>query len=167
MFWLAVFGLGGRTDGFYDLAMTLNGKAEGLKVLTGLVAALPIGVLIHQMSVLIKNWVVASYFKVFSDFPDYMHALSSQKMLDTHKYCLEKISNLNSYYYVRFDNGFLAPFFAWLVVKVLIGLEINMYLQSTATSIAVVMLAYLPRIYREMIVYDNVLRQQGDTTSAP
>ncbi|WBE25076.1 hypothetical protein [Denitrificimonas caeni] len=37
--------------------------------LGGLLTALPIGILIHQLSVLIKNWFMTYISDVFSDFP--------------------------------------------------------------------------------------------------
>ena len=166
MFWLAVFGIGGRTDGFHDLAITLYREVENLKILAGIATALPIGVLIHQFSVLIKNWLTGKLFKELSDYPypENIVQLSCENKPDTHKYCLDKISNLNSFYYVRFDNGLLAPFFAWLVVGVLIGLEVKLYLLLTAALIAFVTLIYLPRIYCEMKFYRNVL---GGTNNIP
>lgn len=78
--------------------------------LGGLLTALPIGVLIHQLSVLIKNWFMTSLSDVFSDFPKqyYLESLDGPNSKKA-EYILERISNLNSFYYVRFDNGLLAP----------------------------------------------------------
>lgn len=162
MFWLAIFAIGGRTDSFYDLAKTLYEEAENLKILVGIAAALPIGVLIHQFSVLTKNWLIGSYFEEFSDFPS-SNFLQDDSELG--QYCRERVSNLNSFYYVRFDNGLLAPLFAWFVVDVLIGLRVESYLLIFAGVIALVTLAYIPRIRDEMKFYQRMAENSPDPSS--
>jgi len=156
MFWLAIFGIGGPTEGFNELAKTLYREADSFKVLAGLVVALPIGVLIHQFSVLIKNWIVGQRFRSFSDYPEDIDFSDNSELK---KYYLDKISNLNSFYYVRFDNGFLAPLFAWVVIGGLVDVEVACYLILTAIAIAFVTLIYIPRIYCEIKFYRNELRE--------
>ncbi|WP_435106906.1 hypothetical protein, partial [Arhodomonas sp. AD133] len=98
MFWVAIFGIGGRTEGFSDLAKLLYSEAENFRILAGVVVALPIGVLIHQLSVLIKNWVVGRCCKSFSDFPQRTELSDNSEIK---KYCLSKISSLNSFSWMR------------------------------------------------------------------
>tara|TARA_Y100001001_G_scaffold143649_1_gene149145 strand:+ start:1363 stop:1857 length:495 start_codon:yes stop_codon:yes gene_type:complete len=154
MFWLAIFGVGGPTEGFNELAKTLYREADNFKVLAGLVVALPIGVLIHQFSVLIKNWIVGQCFSSFSDYPEHIDFSENPEIK---KYYLDKISNLNSFYYVRFDNGFLAPLFAWIVIDGLVDVEVACYLILTAIAIAFVTLIYIPRIHCEIKFFRNKL----------
>lgn len=161
MFWLAIFGIGGPTDGFNDLAKTLYREADSFKLLAGLVVALPIGVLIHQFSVLIKNWVVGQRFTSFSDYPENIDFSANPELK---KYCLDKISNLNSFYYVRFDNGFLAPLFAWIVISGLVEVEVACYLILTAIVIAFFTLIYIPRIHCEIKFLKNKL---GESEPVP
>lgn len=159
MFWLAIFGIGGPTEGFNDLAKTLYREADSFKVLAGLVVALPIGVLIHQFSVLIKNWIVGQRFASFNDYPKNIDFSSEPELK---KYYLDKISNLNSFYYVRFDNGFLAPLFAWIVIGPLVKVEIACYLIVTALVIAFVTLVYIPRIQCEIKFFESKLAEKKD-----
>ncbi|MCG5498645.1 hypothetical protein [Ectothiorhodospira variabilis] len=158
MLWLVVFGVGGRTEGFPDLVKTLYGEAENVKILAGVVAALPVGVLIHQFSVLFKNCVVGRFWSAFSDYPEY---IDFSDRAEQKKYYLDKISNLNSFYYVRVDNGILAPFLAWFVGSVLVGGEVAQYLIYTAILTAIVTLAYIPRIHLEMQCLQNMLAKSG------
>ena len=154
MFWVAIFGIGGRTEGFSDLAKLLYSEAENFRILAGVVVALPIGVLIHQLSVLIKNWVVGRCCKSFSDFPQRTELCDNSELK---KHCLSKISSLNSFYYVRVDNGVLAPFLAWLLISVLIGREIAWYLIGTSLAIGLLTIIYIPRIYCEIKFFQRIL----------
>jgi hypothetical protein len=154
MFWLAIFGIGGRTEGFSDLAKLLYSEAENFRILAGLVVALPIGVLIHQLSVLIKNWVVGKCCKYFSDYPQRIDFSDNSELK---KYCLDKISNLNSFYYVRVDNGLLAPLIAWFFISVLIGLEVAWYLIGTSFVIGFLTVIYIPRIHCEIKFFREII----------
>lgn len=86
------------------------------------IASIPIGAIIHQISVTIKNQIFGlcedSYL---SDSP---MKKPTQNILEKYekgcggefvKYIDEKISRLNSFYYMRFDNGFLAPFISFIL----------------------------------------------------
>lgn len=154
MFWVAIFGIGGRTEGFSELAKLLYMEAEDFRILAGLVIALPIGVLIHQLSVLLKNWVVGKCFKSFSDLP---HRTELPDNSELKKYCLSKISNLNSFYYVRVDNGVLAPFLAWFLISVLVGREVAGYLIVTSVVVGLLAVLYLPRIYCEIKFFQRIV----------
>jgi len=183
---------------------------SGVAVMAVMVA-FPIGSLIHQFSVLIKNCVFGNFkfywggwcavgflifislvvafcftgFSLFigifmfielvlllgylfhitvgnpayllSDFPD----KTTIKKLDENKeiasYALERISNLNSFYYIRFDNGVLAPFLAYLTVVVFLEGDIRMPIVGLAFGIAVVTVIYIPRIVKEIGEYKQVI----------
>lgn len=98
-------------------------KIMDISSLASLVLAIPLGAIIHQFSVTIKNQVfglcTASYL---SDSPlksptkDILEFYNKKINGDAEKeylnYIKEKITNLNSFYYLRFDNGFLAPLLA-------------------------------------------------------
>lgn len=89
----------------------------------------------------------------FSDRPDTFAAygLNSDNYEYT-KYLLERVSNPNSFYYVRVDNGLLAPLLAWIFCIVLLDLEVSRISSeaSLVVLIVVVTLCYLPRISQEL-----------------
>lgn len=121
-----------------------------------IVAAIPIGVIIHQISVLIKNWCVAKFFKEFDDFPKVCQIQKNQTIHENIKYCLEKISNLNSFYYVRFDNGVLAPLFAIVFMWFSTGLfKTNVIILFLI--IAILTSIYIIRIKKELKVYQEII----------
>lgn len=112
--WVVIYYYGSKTGNTLDLLCKILSNDLNL-ALSGLVSALPIGILIHQFSVVLKNWMVAKVVRCehFSDCPDTfaVHGLNSDNYEYT-KYLLERVSNLNSFYYVRVDNGLLAPLLA-------------------------------------------------------
>jgi hypothetical protein len=118
------------------------------------IIAIPIGVIIHQMSVFIKNKIVARCWKEFDDFPssDLKRNINNNK--DVTEYCLERISNLNSFYYLRVDNGFLAPFLALLIIMFSTS-ELKGILVLYFLLIAIILLSYIPRIRKEINAYKN------------
>lgn len=123
--------------------------------------ASPLGAMIHQISVNIKNGVVGKYIKELDDYPKcYIKGIEYN---DKEKYILEKISNLNSFYYVRVDNGFLAPFLA-LITNLLIGNTPNSYLILVSFVIGVLMLCYIPRIVSEIKEYEEILNKKAGKT---
>lgn len=93
----------------------------------GFFIAFPIGVIIHQISVNLKNMVVCKFYKYLNDSPDVAptsamlnrlniidnNGVSLNKREKTFEYVRNRISSLNSFYYARIDNGVIAPFFAW------------------------------------------------------
>jgi len=104
----------------------------------GFILAFPIGVIIHQISVNLKNTVVCEKYKYLNDSPDKNPTLAILNRLNiidavqptvryrnkrekTFEYVRDRISNLNSFYYARIDNGIIAPFFAWCSAVVLRG----------------------------------------------
>ncbi|MDA3875883.1 MAG: hypothetical protein PF483_02210 [Halothiobacillus sp.] len=113
-----IFYYGSKSDNTLDLFRTIANTDINLP-LRGLVSALLIGVLIHQISVVLKNWVVAKVpcWQHFSDHPETFaaHGLYSARQEYT-KYLLERVSNLNSFYCVRMDNGLLIPLLDWIFV---------------------------------------------------
>lgn len=130
--------------------------------LSGVITALPIGVLIHQFSVLLKNLVFSILFDIehLSDDPSTFNfsGLSSSEK-DYTEYILERISNLNSFYYVRVDNALLAPTLA--LVFCCLALDVELYSIKNELSLMLTIsgltLAYLPMIFYEMKCYQKML----------
>ncbi len=101
------------------------------------VASIPIGAIIHQFSVTIKNQFLGlCEGTCLSDSPMksptkeilafYKDKISNEDKtkevsLEYLNYIKEKISNLNSFYYMRFDNGFLAPALAYMLFFIVDG----------------------------------------------
>jgi len=81
------------------------------------------------------------------------------------EYCLERISNLNSFYYVRVDNGFLAPFIAWLVVSVFMDRDISCIWILTAIIIGAITASYLKRISFEIKAYRKIIEGEVEATT--
>jgi len=159
--WVVVFFYGKDTNNLSELFISLYADLKDLTVLAGLATAMPIGVILHQFSVLIKNCLIAKIWVEFDDFPQKETILKlnvSTKEKAT-QYCLERISNLNSFYYVRFDNGFLSPFLAWLVVYFFMGRSINCPWLLSALFIGVLTMIYLRNIYYEIKEYRRILSE--------
>jgi len=159
--WSIIFYYGSQTDNALDLLRIIVKRDINLP-LSGLVSALPVGVLIHQFSVVLKNCVIAKVtrWKHFSGHPAIfaVHGLYSDKQEYT-KYLLDRVSNLNSFYYVRVDNGLLAPLLAWFFCVFFLDLELSSLCLEAglAVLIAIVTLVYLPRISQELKLYQGKL----------
>jgi len=127
--------------------------------------AMPVGVLIHQFSVLIKNLLGKSFLfcKVLYDFPRNKEVLKLdfQCKKSNVEYIFDRISSLNSFYYVRVDNGLWAPLFAWLVVSYY-GMDIVMDVWGVAVVIGFVTLLYVYQIISEMKEYESILIEIRD-----
>lgn len=125
--WIIIFYYGSISEN--TVTMLSNISDNSLTVpLSGVITALPIGVLIHQLSVFLKNIVFSTLLdmKYLSDDPstfDFSGLASSRR--DYIKYILERISNLNSFYYVRVDNALLAPILALLFCC--LALDVDFY----------------------------------------
>lgn len=128
-------------------------------IIIGLAIAMPIGVLIHQLSVLLKNWIIGEIWEEFSDGPkkDIIDKISPEN--EKIKYCIERISNLNSFYYVRFDNGFLAPLLA-LIFSLFIDFKFKFILFIYFLIVAVITLSYIYRIHKEMKIYLEIIKKK-------
>jgi len=156
--WCVVFYYGKNAENLNALASLLYLNLKDLKVIAGLAVALPVGVIIHQLSVLIKNFLIANIWKEFDDSPQDLIILKLNDEDKNHiEYCLERISNLNSFYYVRFDNGVLSPLLASLTVNGFMGCNIVGMWAWTAILIGLVTIAYIPRIHSEMKTYNSIL----------
>lgn len=127
------------------------------------VASIPIGAIIHQFSVTIKNQFFGlcedSYL---SDSPmksptkDILLAFDSSKIknedetkkfsLEYLNYIKEKISNLNSFYYMRFDNGLLAPLLAYFLFLMVDNINKPEY-YCNAIVIAIIILLVIFILY--------------------
>ena len=160
--WGVVFFYGRDTNDLFELICLLVPVFGNIKIVAGLVAiALPIGVLIHQFSVVIKNYIVGVVFKEFSDSPEkeIIIQLDSKSKEKSTEYCLERISNLNSFYYVRFDNGLLSPFLAWWSVYYFMDGNINLIWIKSACFIGfLTTVIYFPKIFLEMKAYIDILK---------
>lgn len=121
--WFLLFHYSVHSADFADMAT----KIMDISSLATLVMAIPLGAIIHQFSVTIKNQIFGLCEESYlSDSPMkkptrailnyYANNLtgddSKEINLEYLKYIQEKITNLNSFYYMRFDNGFLAPLLA-------------------------------------------------------
>jgi len=157
IFWLIIFYFGKDASNPIDLIKLINdnySKDIGIKSIVSLLSALPIGVIIHQISVEIKNWIIGSFINEFNDFPNEQRINSTSEMKT---YILERISNLNSFYYVRFDNGILAPFMAFLIIWNIIDQSINNIWIYTALLIGIILSVYIFRIKDEIKKYNQIL----------
>jgi len=67
--WCVVFFFGKDSDNLHELIQSVTPYLGNMKIIVGLAVAMPIGVLIHQFSVLIKNWIVSQKWDEFSDLP--------------------------------------------------------------------------------------------------
>jgi len=162
--WLFIFLFGiPDKDGIQELILNIkDGTTDENKYLTGYIAfavasALPVGTIIHQLSVLIKNWVLVKLFCLdsLSDKP-YKNAIErispASPKID---YILERVSNLNSFYYVRVDNGILAPLIAWIAVCIFADRTPENY--GIAITIGAITSIYLYSIYKELGEYRDML----------
>jgi hypothetical protein len=160
--WCVIFSYGEKESNFNQLFQAIKNSLEGVDTKSlGIILvaiALPIGVLIHQFSVMIKNWLVGRIWSEFSDHPDY-----TPDDLDygnvNNKYYFKRISNLNSFYYVRFDNGIIAPALAFLLIFFGFEISIHHYWYWSAIVLAIVTNLYLFRIYKEINIYRNRLKK--------
>lgn len=110
--WFLLFHYSVHSADFADVAT----KIMDISSLASLIIAMPIGAIIHQFSVTIKNQIFGlcedSYL---SDSPmknptrAILRGFRNSNGGEYVKYIDEKISKLNSFYYMRFDSGFLAP----------------------------------------------------------
>jgi len=157
LLWVVVFLYGSDTTNLFELTNAIQSETKNIKALLGVVVALPIGVLIHQFSVLLKNFVFSRKGSVFSDFPikERIQKLKTEEKITV--YILERISNLNSFYYVRFDNGLLAPLLAWFTVSCWMGRQVNCVWLVTAGVIGLVTIIYIKRIHSEIKEYNEIL----------
>jgi hypothetical protein len=157
--WLLIFYYSGDVNSFESFLSNLE-KSNFFKneTLYGFIVALPIGVIIHQISVNIKNHIFVKLCEELNDMPnEEVIKLLDNEQTKFIEYILEKISNLNSFYYVRFDNGFLAPFLAFILV-VISGHSINSIAVIMAIILGYIMLYYISRICKELKIYYSMIR---------
>ncbi|MDX8384929.1 MAG: hypothetical protein R8M11_00255 [Gallionella sp.] len=158
--WIVIFFYGENAKNLNELMKLLLLNLENWRIIAGLVITMPIGVLIHQLSVLIKNLIVSKIWDEFNDFPKRNSILKlSNRKIESIQYCLERVSNLNSFYYVRFDNGFLSPVIAWLFVDVFMGRDTSCTWELTAIFIGMITMIYLIRIHSEMKEYQKIINE--------
>jgi len=158
IFWIILFHYGSYTTNLPEILELLTKSFSNkmlLKSLIGLFSAMPIGVMIHQVSVMCKNWCVSYLIREFNDYPRRDMILSKSDVKD---YIIERISNLNSYYYVRVDNGIMAPLFAYIIVEYVMSESINGIWIFASIIIGLVLTSYLIRIKKEMNEYYRILR---------
>ncbi len=157
LLWLVVFLYGSDASNLTELLKIIKSDLKNIEALLAVLAALPIGVLIHQLSVLLKNYVFSRKGSVFNDFPikEKIQKLKTEEHRTV--YILERISNLNSFYYVRFDNGLLSPLLAWFTVSCCMGYQVNCAWLVTAGIIGLVTIVYIKRIHAEIKAYNEIL----------
>jgi len=160
--WCVIFYYGERASNFNGLFQLIKTSLTNFDtkslVVIGVAIALPIGVLIHQLSVVIKNWIVAKKYIEFSDHPDNISGKVDYAK-DSNKYYLERISNLNSFYYVRIDNGVIAPTLAFLLIFIGFDISINCNWLILVLLIAGITVCYIKRIHDEIKIYRSKLEK--------
>lgn len=115
--------------------------------------AMPLGVLIHQFSVVLKNCVIGKFCKCFTDYPLGLRNVLNIELSKRESYFLERISNLNSFYYVRVDNALIAPLLAYLSVLYVVKDSPSRFTSLLAILISALTLPYLIRICQEIKAY--------------
>jgi hypothetical protein len=176
IFWVIVYKYGTQDWNMIDSIKPVISRISNYKnSIPAIIAiAIPFGIIIHQLSVITKNWGIAkvtaigcTLFKpyystklknrgMFDDFPSEKIISKIEGENNKVQYCLEKISNLNSFYYVRFDNGILAPLIAIVFVSIndhVIKLNYIVYF----LTLAVITGIYIIRIKKEMIIYKRII----------
>ncbi|WP_430811110.1 MULTISPECIES: hypothetical protein [unclassified Carboxylicivirga] len=103
------------------LAYAAKSKTESFYAVALGLASVPIGVIIHQLSVSLKNNIIGRIWFEFSDQPKHFEIAALNRNFELANYYLAKISNLNSFYYVRIDNLFIAPLLAFVSTGILIS----------------------------------------------
>jgi len=168
IFWILIFYYSGISKNLDEFIKNFSdGMFFKKEFVYAFITAMPFGVIIHQVSVSIKNHIVAKMCKELDDFPQkkYLSNLiknqkrySKQEIdkIEYTKYILDKISNLNSFYYVRFDNGFLAPFLAFVIV-IASGYRVNSNVVAISITVGFIMLYYIKRICKELKYYRKLL----------
>jgi len=124
--------------------------------LASLIIAMPIGAIIHQFSVTIKNQIFGlcedSYL---SDSPmknptrAILRGFRNSNGGEYVKYIDEKISKLNSFYYMRFDNGFLAPllaYFLFLTVNEMVS--VKYYFNALVMMLIILIIVFILNYFR-------------------
>ena len=159
--WIFIFYYSGQANDSHEFLNFFITDTNFEKIIGGIASALPLGVFIHQISVSIKNYIIGKLCTELDDFPK-SYLIENLKSKDPEnieyvKYILEKISHLNSFYYVRFDNGFLAPFLAFITVLTF-GYSIHCIAVISFIVVAVVLLSYLPRICKELKEYTQLIK---------
>lgn len=146
--WFLLFHYSVHSADFADMAT----KIMDISSLATLVMAIPLGAIIHQFSVTIKNQIFGLCEESYlSDSP---MKKPTRTILDGYKkasdkeyvkYLDEKISKLNSFFYMRFDNGFLAPLLAFSLFFV--TSDLNFAYICNALAIYIVLIIVLIGIY--------------------
>jgi hypothetical protein len=154
--WIFVFYYSGISDTSDEFINNIQDSIVLNKIVGGFIFAIPFGVIIHQISVTIKNYITVEICKEFDDFPNNYYKIFKDDGEYT-KYILDRISNLNSFYYVRFDNGFLAPFLA-LIVVICFGKNVSGIAISVFLFLSMILLSYLPRICTELKEYNSFIK---------
>jgi len=157
LLWLIVFYFGIKESNFDSLIKSIFYNLDSIKTLTGFISALPIGVIIHQISVLIKNFIVAYFWEEFDDKPNKEILLNLCNKFEFNKYILDRISNLNSFYYVRIDNGLISPLLSWIIIFICFDGVTHTLWTIIAVIIAIVLISYLPRIRKEIKIYNEII----------
>lgn len=153
--WIFIFYSSGLSNNIHEFIDYFQENIFLNKIIGGFIFATPFGIIIHQISVMIKNYISVKICKELDDSPKDNQKAFSENMEYT-KYILERISNLNSFYYVRFDNGFLAPFLALLLV-VGVGYNVSKFAVIIFLIICMTLLMYISRICKEMKQYNELL----------
>lgn len=190
--WFLVFYYSSNSASFSDIATKISALPIA-NLFSAVAAGIPIGTIIHQISVSIKNQILGKLFglKYFVDsmvwdakltdiilekcikenrllnriynYPHYIRGgykdyFSSDIINDKIRTTHEKLSLLNTHYYLRFDNGVLAPVFAYLAFILVTAQEKDALLQI----LFIILLFLIGLFVLAFIVY---LCKKGNITS--
>ncbi len=194
--WFLVFYYSSNSASFSDIATKISALPIA-NLFSAVAAGIPIGTIIHQISVSIKNQILGKLFglKYFVDsmvwdsdltdmilkkcirknrqlneiynYPHYIEKeykdyFSSDIINDKIRTTHEKLSSLNTHYYLRFDNGVLAPVFAYLAFILVTAQEKDALLQILFIIFLFLIGLFVLALIVALIVY---LCKKGNITS--
>ncbi len=163
--WVLIFYYGRWAPDIEVMYLFIHKDIDVSKPVIGFFSAMPIGVLIHQVSVTLKNQFFGKFIKGLSDFPSEseIKSLKTTDSVEFVKYVFERISNLNSFYYVRVDNGLLSPLMAYVFISIFFEGSVKSVWVLTALTVAIILLSYLPRLMKEIDEYNSMLPKADET----
>lgn len=153
--WLLMFNLSVTSASFQDMFTKIS-SFELSNIFTAVAVGIPIGTIIHQLSIFLKNCIFGRSFGLpyfidsMSDdarltdciarkYKDLDASIVNDKITSTHK----KMSDLNTFYYLRFDNGLIAPLLAYIIFTINQSLANDMLSQGLRFCVLLIILVFL------------------------
>ncbi len=169
--WLLMFNLSVTSASFQDMFTKIS-SFELSNIFTAVAVGIPIGTIIHQISIFLKNCIFGKLFGLpyFVDsmkddakltdciarkYKDLDSSIVNDKITSTHK----KMSDLNTFYYLRFDNGLIAPLFAYIIFTINQSLANGtLWCQGSlfCISLIVVVFLLLPILLKTKSIYSII-----------